>query len=197
MLYVKNIQIKSNFLFKKEYKDLNFFLSQNLKKNKNYSKILSLYQNYVNTTNYTTERKLRILKNFEIDFLGATLFNSKFKFNVFDEGFFQKIFFNFESISNLKFNLKKQMSYLKLVPNPDIIVLLNTNIENCIKRSKKRIDGFLYDKKLIKKSKKMYFNKAVINFAKLKKIPIIRLNGTNSIDTNIKIFFKKIQKYNN
>ena len=195
-IYIKNVQIKSNFLFNKEYKDLNLFLRNNLKKNKRYDKILYLYKNYINTTNYTIERKSRMLKNFEIDFLGAKLFNSKFKFNVFDEGFFQKIFFNFESITNLKFKLKKQISYLKLVPNPDLIVLIDTNIKICLKRSKLRADGFLYDNKLIKKSKIMHFNKSVINFAKFKKIPILRLNGASSISKNIEIFFKTIEKYN-
>lgn len=196
-LYIKNFKIKSKYLFKTEYKDLNKFINRRLKKDKKYNKILPLYKNYINTTNYTSERKSRILKNFEIDYLGAKFFNAKLKFNIIDEGFFQKIFFNFESMTNLKFIPVNQINYLKLVPNPHLIVLIDTNIKKCFKRSKIRSGGFLYDNKLFKFKNKIYFNKSVINFAKQKKIPIIKLNGASSVNKNIKIFLKKIQKYNN
>ena len=196
-LYIKKVNVKSNFLFKKEYQDLNEFIIHNLKRYKNYLKILSLYKNYINTTNYTNERKSRILKNFQIDFMGAKLVNSNFKFNVYDEGFFQKIFFNFECMTNLKFNLKKQMTYLKLVPHPDLVVLIDTNITTCLKRAKSRVDGFLYNYKLIKNTKKKYFNKSVIDFAKKNNIPIITLSGNKLMKDNIKVFFKKIEKFNN
>ena len=42
--------------------------------------------------------------------------------------------------------------------------------------TKLRADGFLYDNKLIKKSKIMYFNKSVINFAKFKKDYTYQMN---------------------
>ncbi len=196
-LYIKKVNVKSNFLFKKEYKDLNAFITQNLKRYKNYLKVLSLYKNYINTANYNNERKSRMLKNFQIDFIGAKLIDFNFKFSVYDEGFFQKIFFNFECMTNLKFNLKEQMTYLKFVPRPDLVVFINTNITTCLKRAKSRVDGFLYNHKLIKNSKKKYFNKSVINFAKKNNIPIITLSGNKSIKDNIKVFFKKIEKLNN
>ena len=75
-IYIKNVQIKSKFLFKKEYEDLNLFIKDNLKKNKNYRKILFLYKKYVNSSNYSSERKSRMLKNFEIDFLGFKFLNN-------------------------------------------------------------------------------------------------------------------------
>ncbi len=194
-LYIKTIQIKSNLLFKKEYEDFNKFIGINLKKDKNYKKISILYKKYVNSTNYTLERKSRILKNFEIDFIGANFFDSKSRFNIFDEGFFQKIFFNFNNKKNLKFNLKEQNKYLNLVPHPNLIILIDVNIKTCLERSKNRKDGFLYDIEILKKSKNNYFNKSIINFAKSKKIPIIKLKGTNSINKNLNFFFKEINKY--
>ncbi len=196
-LYIKKVNVKSNFLFKKEYKDLNAFITQNLKRNKDYSKILPLYKNYINTTNYSNERKSRILKNFQIDFMGAKFINSNYKFNIYDEGFFQKIFFNFECMTNLKFNLKKQITYLKLIPRPNLVVLIDTNITTCLKRAKSRVDGFLYNYKLIKNKKKKYFNKSVIDFAKKNNIPIITLNGNKLMKDNLKFFLKEIEKLNN
>ena len=195
LFYIKKIQIKSNYLFKKEYKDLNFYVKKNLKVIKNYNMIASLYKDYVDTSYYTKERKLRMLKNFEIDFLGNKLLNSKFNINIFDEGFFQKIFFKFEDKNNFKFSLKKQIKYLKLVPKPDLIFFFDTNIKTCLERSKKRKDGFLYDNNLIQKSKNDYFYKSIISFSKLKKIPIIKLNGNSSLNENFKIFLKTIKKY--
>ena len=70
------------------------FIKNNLKKDKKYKEISTLYKKYVNSTNYNTERKSRILNNFEIDFLGFKFFLSNFKFNIFDEGF-SKNFFQF------------------------------------------------------------------------------------------------------
>ena len=97
----------------------------------------------------------------------------------------------------MKFGLNKQIKYLKLVPKPNLIFFIDTNIETCLDRSKKRKGGFIYDNNLIKKSQKIYFNKSVINFSKLKKIPIIRLNGASSVTDNLKIFFKTIKNYKN
>ena len=76
--YARKIQIKSNYLFKEEYKDLDLFVKKNLKEIKDYNKIASLYKNYVSTTDYKKERKFRMLKNFETDFLGNKFTNSKY-----------------------------------------------------------------------------------------------------------------------
>ena len=46
-LYIKKVQIKSNYIFKEEYKDLNLFLKKNLTKITGYKKLASLYKNYV------------------------------------------------------------------------------------------------------------------------------------------------------
>ena len=156
-----------------------------------------LYKKYVNSSNYLSERKSRMLKNFEVDLLGFKFLNKNPTFLDFDEGFFQKIYFNFNHIRKSKFNLKEQNNYLKLVPSPNLIVLIDTNLKTCLKRSKNRKDGFLYDKKILKKSNSKYFNKSVINFAKNRKIPIIRLKGTKNKKKNLKIFFKKIYKFKN
>ena len=196
-LYIKKVQIKSNYIFKEEYKDLNLFLKQNLTKIKGYKKLASLYKNYVNTTNYTKERKFRMFKNFEIDFLGNKLLNSKYNFNIFDEGFFQKIFFKFENTDNFEFSFKKQIDYLRLSPKPDLIFFIDTNIKTCLERAKTRSGGFIYNDNFIKKSKKNYFYESIINFSKLQKIPIIRLNGASSVTDNLKIFFKTIKNYKN
>ena len=173
------------------------FIKDNFKKNKNYHKILLLYKKYINSSDYSIERKSRMLKNFEVDLIGFKFLDNNFNFSVFDEGFFQKIFFKFEDKNNFKFSLKKQIKYLKLVPKPDLTFFFDTNIKTCLERSKKRKDGFLYDNNLIKKSKNDYFYKSIISFSKLKKIPIIKLNGNSSLSENFKIFLKTIKKYKN
>ena len=60
---------------------------------------------------------------------------------------FSKIYFNFNHIRKSKFNLKDQNNYLKLVPSPNLIVLIDTNLKTCLKRSKNRKDGFYMIKK--------------------------------------------------
>ena len=196
-IYIKNFKIKSKFLFNKEYEDLNMFIKDNFKKNKNYNKILLLYKKYINSSDYSAERKSRMLKNFEVDLIGFKFLDNNFNFSVFDEGFFQKIFFKFEYKNNFKFSLNKQIKYLKLVPKPDLIFFFDTNIKTCLERSKKRKDGFLYDNNFIKKSKNDYFYKSIIGFSKLKKITIIKLNGNSSLSKNYKIFLRTIKNYKN
>ena len=194
--YIKNVQIKSNFLFKKEYKDLNIFITKKLKNDKKYKKVIKLYKKYIDTTKYTNERKFRMIKNFEIDYLGAKSKRSNSKFEIVDEGFFQKIFVNFKGNNNFYFNNQNQNTYLKLVPNPDLIILFNTNIKICLNRAKKRKDGFLYKaKKLNFVSTKNYFNNNIIKYSKYNKIPIFELNGTKSCKKNFQIFFNFIQNY--
>ena len=194
--YIKNIQVKSNFLFKKEYKDLNNFIKQSLKKNKYFFKIINLYNKYLNTSNYSKERKFRMIKNFEIEYLGARSIPCKSGFSVFDEGFFQKIYINYQSNNNLNFSFKNQMNYLKLVPKPDLILLFNTSIQTCLQRAKKRKDGFLYEINGIKYVKEgNYFNNSVIKYANDNKIPIFKLDGAKSLKTNINIFIKIIKNY--
>ena len=168
-MYVKNIQVKSKFLFKNEYEDLNKFLNNHSKKVNDYNKILYFYKKYINCSTYSSERKKRMIKNFEIDLIGFKFIDNKFIFNIFDEGFFQKIFFNLNYKKKFKFGLSDQINYLKLVPNPDIIVFFDTNIKTCLERSKNRDGGFLYDKKILSNLKKNFLNKTVINFAKKKK----------------------------
>ncbi len=138
-----------------------------------------------------------MLKNFEVDLLGFKFLKNNSNFMVFDEGFFQKIYFNFNHRRKSKFNLKDQNDYLKLVPSPNLIFLIDTSIKTCLKRSKNRTDGFLYDEMILKNLNSTYFNKSVIEFAKNKKIPIIKINGTKNIKENFKIFNKKINKFKN
>lgn len=194
--YIKNFQIKSNYLFKKEYKDLNLFIIKKLKNNKKYKEIINLYQKYIDTTKYTDDKKFRMIKNFEIDYLGSRVKDLNYKFKILDEGFFQKIYVNFQGNNNLHFNKKNQKKYLKLVPNPNLIILFNTSIKTCLNRAKKRKDGFLYKaRKINYVSSKNYFNQNVINYATENKIPILTLNGVITSKKNVQIFFKKIQNY--
>ena len=72
-LYIKKVQIKSNYIFKEEYKDLNLFLKKNLTKIAGYKKLASLYKNYVNTTNYTNKEldsALDIVLKYDFDIIG-------------------------------------------------------------------------------------------------------------------------------
>lgn len=194
--YIKKFQVKSNFLFKKEYKDLNQFITKNLIKDKSYKKIIILYKKYISTTKYTNERKYRALKNFEIDYLGSKLKKKNTKFEIVDEGFFQKIFVNFKGNKNLFFNNKNKNDYLNLVPNPDVVLFFNTNIKICLKRAKRRKDGFLYQAdKLSYVSPKNYLCKNVINYIVKKKIPIIKMDGSKECKKNMQLFLSKLQKY--
>ena len=194
--YIKKFQVKSNFLFKKEYNDLNKFIKKKLDEDKKYQKIFNLYKKYISTTKYTNERKKRAIKNFEIDFLGSKYNNKNRRFEIFDEGFFQKIFVNFQGNKNLKFNNKNQIQYLKLAPQPDVVLFFKTNIKICLKRANKRKDGFLYKTdKLRYVSPNDYFCKNVIKYIIKQKIPILELDGSSDCKKNMQLFFRKFQNY--
>ena len=191
--YVKKIQIKSNYLFKKEYTELNKYISKELKKHENYKTIISIYKNYLSTSNYTEERKFRMIKNFEVDYLGFFQKRNFVGLNIFDEGFLQKIFINYQGSKNLIYNKTNQLKYLKLIPKPDLVIYFDTDIRTCINRVKKRKDGFLYEAEKLKYvSLKNYYNKNIISFLKKNKIPILKLDGTKSCRNNTEVFIKKI-----
>jgi len=195
--YIKKFQVKSNILFKNEYNDLNKFIKQKLSEDKKYKKIFKLYKKYISTTKYTNERKNRAIKNFEIDFLGSKYNDKNKQFEIFDEGFLQKIFVNFQGNNNLKFNNKNQIEYLKLVPNPDVVLLFKTNIKICLERAKKRKDGFLYKAdKLRYVSSKDYFCKNVLKYIVKQKIPIIELDGTKDCKKNMQLFLENFKIIN-
>lgn len=191
--YFKKFKIKSNFLFKNEYLDLRQFIIKSLKKDKTYEKIFVEYNKYVQTTGYKEERKFRMLKNFEIDYLGFKNIDSNLEYFIIDEGFFQKIFVKFQEYENQKFNLKNIYKYLNLVPKPDIIIFLDTKINTCIRRAKKRNNGFLYNYKSL--DKKNYLNNDIIKYAKKNKISIIKLDGSKKCQSNNKLLIKELKKY--
>ena len=193
--YFKKFNTKSNFLFKNEYMDLRKFIIKSLKKDNIYKKIFTEYKKYVQTTGYKEERKFRMLKNFEIDYLGFKNIDSKSEYFIIDEGFFQKIFVKFEEYKNQKFSLKNIYKYLNLVPKPSIIILLDTKISTCIRRAKKRNSGFLYNYKNF--HKKNYLNNDIIKYAKKNKILIIKLDGSKKCQFNNKLLIKDLKKYKN
>ena len=64
-----------------------------------------------------------------------------------DEGLFQKIFLTYKKKNNYK-DIKKIINeYLKVIPTPDLVILLDANKDMCFERSLSRKNGFRYEKK--------------------------------------------------
>ena len=155
--YFNKVKLKSNYLFKKEYKNLINFLNKEVKLDKNYKKIVSIYKKYLKTANYTKERKLRMLTNFQLDYFGCK-YNADTKKNILlEEGFFQKIYLNYYHKKN-KISKKLLIEYLSLVPKPKLIFYIKADFETISKRVKNRKDGFLYNynKKFFLNQKKKF-----------------------------------------
>ena len=95
--YFKKIKIKSNYIFKKEYKNLISFIHNEIKKDNYLKKILNIYQKYLSTTGYSGERKFRMRMNFLIDYLGSKINSQKKNINLLEEGFYQKIYLNYDN----------------------------------------------------------------------------------------------------
>ena len=108
--------MKSNYLFKKEYKNLINFLNKEVKFDKNYKKIISIYKEYLKTANYTKERKLRMLTNFQLDYFGCKYNADAKKYLIRRRFFFQKIYLNYYHEKN-KISKKLLIEYLNLVLN--------------------------------------------------------------------------------
>ena len=115
--------------------------------------------------------------NFLIDYFGSKINLRKKKVNFLEEGFFQKIYLNF-------YNKKKKISqslllkYLKNIPKPDLLLFVNTDLNICLDRIKNRKDGFLYNfGKISYLNRKKFFNEFLIDYAKKKKIRIIKIDN--------------------
>jgi hypothetical protein len=188
--YFKRVHFKSNFLFKKEYINLNNFLNFQIKKDKKFKKILNIYSKYLKTTIYTKERKYRMLKNFQIDYFGCK-FNSLSKnYLLLDEGFYQKVYLNFY---NKKYKISKKLleKYLKFIPKPSLIFYIKTDIKKCFKRIENRKEGFLYNiNKNYYLNKKLFFNDFLVNHAKIENIKIVKIDNNKF---NSKNFYKIIK----
>ncbi len=189
--YFKKIKIKSNRIFKKEYKNLVFFINAELKKDKFLKRILNIYEKYLSSTGYSTERKFRMRINFIIDYLGAKANSEKKKINLLEEGFYQKIFLNYDQ-NKKKVSKYELLKYLKLVPKPQLVLFFNTDLKISRKRAKNRQEGFMYNSnKKFYLNKKNNFNDFIFDYIKGKKIKLIKINN-NKFDK--KKFFKLLKK---
>ena len=91
--------------------------------------------------------KERALDNFKIDL--CTFFldtEAERKTLINDEGLFQKIFLIYKKKNNYKVIKKIINEYLKVIPTPDLVILLDVNKDICFERASLRKGGFIYEK---------------------------------------------------
>jgi thymidylate kinase len=189
LFYEKNYQLKSNYIFASQYQ---FILSivTKIKKQHSFLKLIDIYSYYINSSNYSSERKKRMKISFSIDLLGSIKKNILF---ILDEGFLQKIFLNFFYINEKIFGSKLNL-YLNLIKLPSHVVYVKTSYKTCLKRVSPREHGFVYSYKndIPYLKYKNTFEKKIINFLKKKRVKIITVNGENNLEYNVNYLLKKL-----
>jgi thymidylate kinase len=148
--YKRKFKFESNYIFNKQYKYLDkkmFFIIRKFK----LRPILNNFKSLLNLTSLNEAGKKRSLNNFKIDLCTYFLNTKKKKYLYNDEGLVQKIYQPYNNEINPNLLEKKIRTYLKSIPLPDIIFVINKKFEKSIKNSKKRKDGFIYSDKSIDK----------------------------------------------
>jgi hypothetical protein len=175
--YFKKIKVDSKYIFNKEYKNFSNYIDNYIKKDLKIKSILNIYIKYLSTTNYSFERKKRMKMNFLIDYFATKINLDKEKINLVEEGFFQKIYLNF-FYKNKKIARSLLIKYLNNIPKPNLLLLVETDISICFERTKNRKNGFLYNYENISYlNKKRLFNNYLIDYARKKRIKIIKINN--------------------
>ena len=136
----------SKYIFSKQYQ----FLSNNVNliiKKKKLSKVNRKFKKILQKSKLNMMGKERALDNFKIDlctFFLDTRVERQTLIN--DEGLFQKIFLIYKKKNNHK-DIKKIINeYLKVIPTPDLVILLDVNKDICFERASSRKGGFIYEK---------------------------------------------------
>ena len=161
-----------NYLYKKN--NLANIIKKKINHSNNdfYKNNINLYNNYkklLNFSSYPNIRKKRILKRF-IYFTGLYNFvKKKKKFKKYkilqDEGFYQKVFINYNIENKLVYLCIKR--YFKSIPKGVKVLFVDEKIDVCIDRLAKRQKYFNY--KNIELEKKIYIRiKKMLNFVSKK-----------------------------
>ena len=137
-------------------------------------------------------RHLYYLKN---EFLKYQFYKSKNIVLINSEGFHHRaIFYLFGKLRKNDNEYKITKLFLRYIPKPDYLVLVQADRKNSIKSTQKRKKGFKYDAKTLDEIqtniKTINFIKKIVN--KDKKINLIELNRKNSINKNLNILKKKV-----
>ena len=154
--YKINNKFKSKYIFKKYHDYLNNKLNINIRKYK-LKKVLSNFHSLLELTTLNDDAKRRSLDNLKIDLCAYFLKNTKeINYLYSDEGVIQKVYLPYSS--DLKFSLieKKIKKYLKSIPLPNIIFMVDQIFEKSIINANKRNKGFNYKFEKILFTKKIF-----------------------------------------
>lgn len=137
----------SKYIFSKQYQFLSNKIDLIIKKKK-LSNVIRIFKKILQKSKLNKIGKERALDNFKIDL--CTFFldtKAERQTLINDEGLFQKIFLTYKKKNNYK-DIKKIINeYLKVIPTPDLVILLDANKDMCFERSSSRKNGFRYEKK--------------------------------------------------
>jgi len=190
-IYLKNLKLNSNYLFKKESAKFLKFLDKNTIQKKDFNLILNKYQKYIQDSYLPNNFVIRMINNFKINYLGLKFAKKTNDLIISEEGIFQKVYLNFISLKNLD-HKKNILKILTKLTKPRLILYFNLNFNLCIKRARKRKRGFNYfhNKKFLLQ-KKNFFNNYIFHYAKKNNIKIIEINSNK----DPLFYYKKLFKY--
>ena len=183
--YCKYINPYSNYLFKKETKDLKFFIQKEINSSKRIKILVNAYCNYMKGRLLPEALLKRMIFNFKVDCIGTIKKENNDKILVSEEGFYQKFYLNFKTKKKkgkFRGNLSKIFNNFK---NPKIIFFFNCDIKNSIIRTRKRKTGFKYyiNKRFILDDKH-YFDENLVKIAKKKKIKVLNVYSNKKMIEN-------------
>ncbi len=165
--YKKNIKFESKFIFRKQYKNLNFKINLLIKKFK-LKQILSNFKSLIDLTSLNKESKKRSINNFKIDLCSYYLKGKEKSYLYSDEGIIQKVYQPYKKNIKLSIIEKKIKKYLNSIPLPSQVIIIDKTFERSLQNSNKRNKGFIYEKKNILNTKKI-FERINLNIQKLLK----------------------------
>ena len=136
----------SKYIFSKQYQFLSNKVNLIIKKKKLFN-VIKIFKKILQKSKLNKMGKERALDNFKIDL--CTFFldtKAERKTLINDEGLFQKIFLIYKKKNNYKVIKKIINEYLKVIPTPDLVILLDVNKDICFERASLRKGGFIYEK---------------------------------------------------
>ena len=190
--YKKKMKFESNFIFKTEYKYLKKKLNFLIKKNK-LNPAIRNFNSLLQLTDLNNFSKKTSIDNFKIDLCSFYLDRNK-NYNIYnDEGLIQKVYQLYKK--NVKINVLESRinKYLRSVPLPNIVIIVDTNFNKSVKNSFIRDKGFKYNFKNINETRKI-FNKINLHLKiKLKnKTNLFVVKNLRQFDRKLKNFEKNI-----
>ncbi len=186
--YKKKIKFESNYIFSKQYKFLNKKMNLLIRKF-NLKPVINNFKLLLNLTNLNEVGKKRSLDNFKIDLCTYFLMTKNKYYLYNDEGLIQKVYQPYKKEINLKNLEKKIKKYLKSIPKPNIIFIIDKTLKKSIINSKKRKQGFIYDDKNIFRTILLFkkIDKLIKNIFKDKKLFFLVKNKNSLFKHILKI----------